>query len=590
MDDILILLDDPLDDPRSAPGRARKLGHCAFHLHSTDNMMKQSRVIVAFAALTACTAPVRSGTDPVRASVSVDRMTTDVRTVSSDAFLGRGPATRGEELTVNYIRDQLITAGVQPGGPNGSWFQEVPLSQSDITGTPSLSVTVGGRTIALRQGEQIAVRASMQNVERVDIQNAPMVFLGYGVRAAERNWDDFKGESVRGKVGIVLINDPDFETGQGDFGGKAMTYYGRWTYKYEEAARQGLAGLLIVHETAPASYGWATVKNSNTNTMFDIVRANPAEVHPLLEGWVQRDDAVRFFTAAGQDFEALKRRAQSRDFRPVPLGNATFSASYQVRRRTIRSKNVMGRLAGTTHPNETVLYGAHWDHLGVGAPDTRGDSIYNGAVDNGTGIAAVLELARVFAAGPRTQRSLVFAFWTAEEKGLLGSEYYASSPVYPLESTVAGFNIDALSATGRARDVLVVGYGQSDLEDRLKDVLAVSNRVITPDASPEAGYFFRSDHFPMAKRGVPMLYMDSGSDLLTGGAAAGKLADDTYRKDAYHQPADEYNPAWNFSGIAEDVAVLHGLGMNLANSRVWPNYRETSEFRPVRDKTAARRQ
>ncbi|MEO8192846.1 MAG: M28 family metallopeptidase, partial [Gemmatimonadales bacterium] len=325
-------------------------------------------------------------------------------------------------------------------------------------------------------------------------------------------------------------------------------------------------------------------------TMFDIVRANPAEVHPLLEAWIQRDDAVRLFTAAGQDFEALKRRAQTREFRPVTLGNATFSANYQVKRQTIRSKNVLGRLPGATHPDETVLYGAHWDHLGVGAPDARGDTIYNGAIDNGTGIAAVLELARLFAAGPRPQRSIVFAFFTAEEKGLLGSEYYASNPVYPLETTVAGFNIDALSATGPARDVLVVGSGQTDIEDRLARLLASSNRVMTPDASPEAGYFFRSDHFPMAKRGVPMLYMDSGIDLLNGGTAAGKAADEKYRRDAYHQPADEYNPAtWNFSGIAEDVSVLHSLGMQLANSREWPNYRESSEFRPVRDRSAAAR-
>ena len=553
--------------------------------------MKHPRRIVVLVALTACTSAVRSGTEPGSASVNADRIAADVRTLSSDAFLGRGPATAGEELTVNYIRDRLQAAGVQPGGPNGSWFQEVPLSQSDIVGTPALSVSVNGQAIPLRQGEQIAVRASMQNVDRVNIENAPLVFLGYGIRAAERNWDDFKGENVRGKVGIVLINDPDFETGQGDFGGKAMTYYGRWTYKYEEAARQGLAGLLIVHETAPASYGWATVKNSNTNTMFDIVRPNPAEVHPLLEGWVQRDDAVSLFKAVGHDFEALKSRAQTRDFRPVALGNATFSASYQVRRQMIRSKNVLGRLPGTTHANETVLYGAHWDHLGVGAPDARGDSIYNGAVDNGTGIGAVLELARVFAAGSRTQRSLVFAFWTAEEKGLLGSEYYASSPVYPLETTVAGFNIDALAATGRARDVLVVGSGQTDIEDRLKDVLAVSTRVITPDPNPEAGYFFRSDHFPMAKRGVPMLYMDSGSDLLTGGTAAGRAADEAYRREAYHQPADEFNAAtWNFAGIAEDVAVLWRLGTSLAQSREWPNYRQSSEFRPVRDRSAARRQ
>jgi Zn-dependent M28 family amino/carboxypeptidase len=552
-------------------------------------MKRFACLLLLILASTGCTSLVTTRTATGSGAVNTDRIAADIRTVSADAFLGRAPATRGEELTTSYIRDRLQAAGVQPGGPNGSWFQEVPLSQSDIVGTPALSITAGGQTTALRQGEQIAVRASMQNVERVNIQNAPLVFLGYGVRAPERNWDDFKGESVRGKIGIVLINDPDFETGQGDFGGKAMTYYGRWTYKYEEAARQGLTGLLVIHETAPASYGWATVKNSNTNTMFDIVRDNPAEVHPLLEGWIQRDEAVRLFTAVGQDFETLKRRAQTREFRPVALGNATFSANYEVKRQTIRSKNVLGRLTGTAHPNETVLFGAHWDHLGVGAPDARGDTIYNGAVDNGTGIAAVLELARVFAAGPRTQRSLVFAFWTAEEKGLLGSEYYASNPVYPLETTVAGFNIDALSPTGRARDVLVVGSGQTDIEDRLQAVLASNNRVMTPDATPEAGYFYRSDHFPLAKRGVPMLYMDSGIDLLTGGTAAGSAADATYRRDAYHQPADEYRASWNLAGIAEDVAVLHQLGLQLANSREWPNYRASSEFRPVRDRTMTNR-
>ena len=552
--------------------------------------MKRSARLVVLVALGACAPAVSTTTAPANVTASKDRIAADIKTVSSDAFLGRGPATRGEELATSYIRDQLKAAGLQPGGPNGSWFQDVPLLQSDIVGKPSLSVTVNGENHPLTQGQEIAVRASMQNVSSVNIQNAPIVFLGYGIKAPERNWDDFKGENVRGKVGIVLVNDPDFETGQGDFGGKTMTYYGRWTYKYEEAARQGLAALLIVHETAPASYGWATVKNSNTNTMFDIVRPNPAEVHPLLEGWVQHDDAVQLFEAVGQSYDALKKLAQTREFKPVNLQGATFSASYQLKQETIHSKNVLGRLPGTTHPNETVLYGAHWDHLGVGAPDARGDTIYNDAVDNGTGIASVLELARMFASGPKPQRSVVFAFWTAEEKGLLGSEYYAANPVYPLETTVAGFNIDALSPTGRTHDAIVVGSGQSDLEDRLKAVLAANNRVITPDASPEAGYFFRSDHFPMAKRGVPMLYMDSGEDLLNGGVAGGKAYDAAYRRDAYHQPADEYDPAkWDLSGIAEDVGVLYSLGMQLADSRDWPNYRQTSEFRPVRDESAASR-
>ncbi|HJQ64936.1 MAG TPA: M28 family metallopeptidase, partial [Gemmatimonadales bacterium] len=512
--------------------------------------MKPSALALFGFALSACTSAAHPGQSTVsEAAIDPTRLAEHVRVLASDEYLGRGPATAGEETTVAYVALQFRGAGLQPGGPNGSWYQDVPLNQSSIVGAPDLSINVGGRRQALTQGEQIAVRASMQSVDRVDIANAPMVFLGYGVKAPERNWDDFKGADLRGKVGIVLVNDPDYETGQGDFGGKAMTYYGRWTYKYEEAARQGLAGMLVVHETAPASYGWATVKNSNTNMMFDIVRADPAAVHPLLEGWIQRDVTVELFRAAGQDFEALKRQAQTREFRPVPLGDATFSASYAVRRATIRSRNVIGRLAGSTHPDETILYAAHWDHLGVGAPDARGDSIYNGAVDNATGVAAVLELARVFAAGPRPERSIVFAAWTAEERGLMGSEYYAANPVYPLETTVAGFNVDALAPTGPARDVLIVGYGQSDLEDRLERILTDAGRVIARDPHPEAGYFFRSDHFPLAKRGVPMLYIDSGVDLLTGGTAAGDAADSAYRKDRYHQPADEYDAAtWNTTG------------------------------------------
>ena len=540
--------------------------------------------------VTACALPQSATNDPVGPTIDPARLAAHVRTLASDEFLGRGPATPGETRTVEYIVAQFRAAGVEPGGPNGSWYQEVPLMQSDIVGQPELAFNVAGRRQPLTQGEQIAVRATMQNIDRVAINGAPVVFLGYGVRAPERNWDDFKVMNLRGKVGIVLVNDPDFETGQGDFGGKAMTYYGRWTYKYEEAARQGLAGILVVHETEPASYGWATVKNSNTNTMFDIVRANPAEVHPPLEGWIQRDVAVQLLRAAGQDFEALKRQAQTREFRPVELREVTFSADYAVRRQTIRSRNVIGRVPGRTRPGETILYGAHWDHLGVGAPDARGDSIYNGAVDNATGMAALLELGRVFAAGQRPERSIVLAAWTAEEKGLLGSEYYAANPVYPLETTVAGFNIDALSPTGPARDVLIVGYGQSELEDQIEQQLRSEGRVIARDPHPEAGYFFRSDHFPMAKRGVPMLYVDTGQDLLSGGVAAGEAADAAYRRDRYHQPADEYDAAtWNFQGIAQDVSALYHMGLDLANSGAWPNYRATSEFRAIRDASAARR-
>jgi Zn-dependent M28 family amino/carboxypeptidase len=540
--------------------------------------------------LAACAASLpQATTGPDAAAVSADRLAQHIRVLASDAFLGRGPATRGEELTIAYIAEQFRLAGLEPGGPDGSWYQEVPLVMSDFTGTPEFAVTVGGQRRPLSQGGEIAVIPTLGGGDRVALADAPLVFLGYGVRAPERNWDDFKGQDLRGRIGVVLVNDPDFETGVGDFGGRAMTYYGRWTYKYEEAARQGLAGLLIVHETAPASYGWTVVANSFTATAFDIVRPDPSAVHPQLEAWIQRDLAVELLAAAGHDFEALKRRAQTREFAPVPLEGVTLTALFDVHRSTIASRNVLGRLPGATRPDETVLYGAHWDHLGIGPPDARGDSIYNGAVDNATGTAAVIELARVFAAGPRPARSLVFAAWAVEEKGLLGSEFYAANPVYPLETTVAGFNIDAMEPHGPARDLLVIGAGQSELEDHLARLLAADGRVATPDPNPEAGYFFRSDHFPMAKRGVPMLYVDSGEDLLDGGRAAGEANAAAYRRDRYHQPADEFDESWNLDGIAMDVALLHRMGLELANSRAWPNYLPTSEFRPVRDRSAERR-
>jgi Zn-dependent M28 family amino/carboxypeptidase len=549
--------------------------------------MKRLRAATVLFVLAACSRGDQSALAPIDAA----RLAEHIRVLASDEFMGRGPGTPGEDTTVAYIAEQLRSAGLEPAGTDGGWYQEVPLSQSAIVGRPVLAISVGGRRFTLTQGEQIVVRATTRNEDSVAIDRAPLVFLGFGVHAPERDWNDFQGQDLRGRVGVVLINDPDFESGQGDFGGKAMTYYGRWTYKYQEAARQGLAGLLIVHETEPASYGWATVANSNASTTFDIVRANPADVHPPVEGWIQRDLAVELFRAAGQDFEALKRRAQTREFRPVPLGDATFSATFNVRRATIQSRNVVGMLRGTTHADETILFGTHWDHLGIGAPGAAGDSIYNGAVDNATGVAAMLEIARTLAAAPRPQRSIVFAAWTAEEKGLLGSEYYAANPLYPLETTVAGINLDALEPHGPARDVIVVGYGQTDLEERLERLVAGVGRVVAHDPHPEAGYFFRSDNFSAAKRGVPVLYVDSGIDLLDGGRSAGEAAGAAYIRDRYHQPDDEFDPVtWNTAGMAEDAALLHRLALELANSREWPNYRETSEFRPIRDASASRRQ
>ena len=522
------------------------------------------------------------------------RLTEHVKVLSDDSFEGRGPATVGETKTVAYIAEQYAKAGLQPGGDKGkdgkrAWTQDVPLGRFDIDGPVAASFTVGGKTVSLAQGDDIAIRASMTGQKAVSLKNAPIVWAGYGVKAPERNWDDFKGLDVKGKIIVVLINDPDIETGEGDFGGKAMTYYGRWTYKYEEAARLGAAGVLIVHETKGASYGWATVKNSNTNTMFDIVRKDPTKAHTAIESWITRDVAVALFKDAGLDFEAEKKKAQGRDFQPVELKGATFSADFKVKPEVIVSKNVVGVLPGKTHPDEYVIYSGHWDHLGVGQPDARGDTIYNGAVDNATGVAAVIEQGRAFAAGPRPDRSIVFMTVTAEEKGLLGTEYYASNPLYPLSKTVAVINTDSLKPLGPARDFTVSGDARQDLLDLLIAEGKTVGRSYIPDPRPEAGSFYRSDHFPFAKRGVPAISFGGGIDIIDGKPGEARAWAEAYTKDKYHQPADEWSADWRMDGMVADLTLLHDLGSDLANSRIWPEWDKDSEFKAARDATRSER-
>ena len=521
------------------------------------------------------------------------RLSDEVKTLSSDAFEGRGPATAGEEKTVAWLIEQFKAAGLQPGGDlvdgKRGWTQAVPLLRSSIVGKPDVSVSVGGVKQALEQGGPIAVRAAVDGSTSVSVKDVPLVFVGYGVDAPERKWNDYAGVDLKGKIAIALVNDPDFETGEGDFGGKAMTYYGRWTYKYEEAARQGALGMLVVHETEPASYGWATVKNSNTNTMFDVVRKDPRSAHPTIEGWIQRDFAADLFKRAGLDFDALKKQAQQRGFKAVELKGATFAANYAVDSEVITSRNVVGRIEGAKRPDETVIYSGHWDHLGVGAPDAEGDTIYNGAVDNATGIAALIEIGRAFAQAPRPERSVVMLAVTAEEKGLLGSEYYASSPLYPLAKTVAVINMDALSPGGVARNFSTTGSAKSDLLDALVAEGKAAGLAYVTDQHPEAGLFFRSDHFPFAKRGVPALSYGSGDDLVEGGKAAGEAEGKDYNQKRYHQPADEWRAEWTFASMAHDLPVLYRLGASLANSNRWPGWGADSEFRAIREKTASER-
>ncbi|HXA38878.1 MAG TPA: M28 family metallopeptidase [Phenylobacterium sp.] len=551
--------------------------------------MKKLLLSVAACAL-ATTAFAAPAADP---KIDPALISEHIKVLSSDAFEGRGPATPGEVKSVAYITKEFKAVGLQPGGDKTktgrAWTQDVPLAEFDIKGPVAFTVKAGGAAQSWKQGVEIAIRAPETGVDHIDLKDIPVVFVGYGVKAPERKWDDFKGVDLHGKLALVLVNDPDYETGKGDFGGKAMTYYGRWTYKYEEAARQGALGFIVIHETGPASYGWNTVKNSNTNAVFDIIRKDPSKVHAPIEAWIQRDQTVDLFRQAGLDFEALKKQAQTRDFKPVTLKGVTMSTAFKVEAKHVISHNVVGVLPGTKHPNERVIYSAHWDHLGVGLPDARGDRIYNGAVDNASGVAGMIEMARAFARAPRTERTVQFMAVTAEEKGLLGSEYYATNPLYPLATTVANINTDGGAVNGPAKDISVSGDAGLTLQDDLIRVGKDHGRYFTADARPEAGSFFRSDHFSFAKQGVPALSFHSGQDLVKGGVAAGRAASEAYTRDKYHQPADEFDPNWDLTGMSQDLAILYDLGTQLANSREWPEWKPGSEFKAARDKTAALR-
>jgi Zn-dependent M28 family amino/carboxypeptidase len=549
--------------------------------------------MIKIVLLAAAAALVAGSALAAPAAIDPKVMSQDIKVLSSDAYEGRGPATRAEPKTIAYIVGQFKAAGLQPAGDKTkagrAWTQNVPLAEFQHLKAPVTTVRAGGQTLNFKQGEDVALRAAQTGQTHVAIKDAPVVFIGYGVKAPERNWDDFKGVDLHGKVALVLVNDPDFETGVGDFGGKAMTYYGRWTYKYEEAARQGAAGMIVIHERAPAAYGWNTVKNSNTNQVFDIIRKDPAKAHVPVEGWIQRDPTVALLKAAGLDFEALKKQAQTRDFKPVTLKGVTWSTDMSVKAEHVISHNIVGALPGKTRPNERVIYTAHWDHLGVGLPDARGDRIYNGAVDNASGVAELIQLARLHAKAPRADRTVMFMSVTAEEKGLLGSEYYATNPLYPLATTVANINMDSMNVYGRTHDVSTSGNAPLTLQDDLVDVARSHNMSFTKDSHPETGGFYRSDHFSFAKRGVPAMSIGAGNDFETGGVAAGEAAGLAYVKDKYHQPADEYDPNWDLSGMVQETEVLYDLGRRLSTSREWPEWKAGAEFKAARDKTAAAR-
>ncbi|MCT2559762.1 M28 family metallopeptidase [Tsuneonella sp. YG55] len=526
--------------------------------------------------------------------IEAGRLAESVRTLASDQFEGRAPGTAGEERTVGYLIGRLQALGLDPGGRDGSWTQVVPLLHTRL-GAP--------RALAFRHGEKIRPLAfpddvylsTLQPSDAVEIAEAPLVFVGYGVNAPERGWDDFKGIDLKGKVAVFLVNDPDFHAAKGEpvagtFGGRTMTYYGRWTYKFEEAARRGAVGALIVHETAAAGYGWNVIRSPGGEN-YDVVR-DPGKVTSLaLQGWISGETARALFSDAGYDLAKLSAAARRKDFRPVDL-KTTFSASFPVKQEVVRSQNVLARIPGAARPDEVVMYGAHWDAYGAGEPDAQGRIYRAGANDDALGVAALLEIARSFRAAPAPERSVVFAFWTAEERGLLGSEYYAANPVYPLDTTVANFAIDILQTAGRARDVILVGKGQTTLEDDLARFADAQGRTVSEESLPERGLFYRADHFSLAKRGVPVLLLmgiAGASDLVEGGTAAGQAWVDAYTGTCYHAACDAWSEEWNLAGAVQDIALFRDIGAELANSDRWPGWKAGSEFKSIRDASEAAR-
>ncbi|RYF92248.1 MAG: M20/M25/M40 family metallo-hydrolase [Caulobacteraceae bacterium] len=520
----------------------------------------------------------------------------DTRVLASEAFEGRAPGAAAEQKTIDYIVKRFTESGLEPGGENGGWTQKVSLVRTQVKPGGTLSVSVGGKARGLEQFKDIYVN-TVRPTDRIAVKDAGLVFVGYGVNAPERGWDDFKGVDVKGKIVVFLINDPDFEAAAGEpvagkFGGRAMTYYGRWTYKYEEAARRGAAGALIVHETPGAGYGWVTVVAPQGEN-FDVARADGGAGRVPFQGWIERGAAAELFASAGLDLETLKVQARTAGFKPVELKAARFSADLAVEHTSVESRNVIGKLTGAKRPDETVAYAGHWDAYGLAdKPDAAGRRMRPGALDDAIGIAGLFEIARNFKAGPPPERTVLFAAWTAEERGLLGSEYFAQHPTVSLERMAGAYTLDVLQPVGPARDVVLVGAGQNALEDGLATAARTQGRVITPDARPERGLFYRADHFSLAKRGVPVVLimaLGGGPDLVEGGRASGDQWVSDYTATAYHQTGDVWSADWDLRGAAMDVDLVFQAGKALANSSDWPGWKAGSEFGPVREGSADRR-
>ncbi|WP_374411191.1 M28 family metallopeptidase [Novosphingobium colocasiae] len=550
--------------------------------------MKKLLPLAAGLLITGCAmpqTPPQSAASP--SAISVDTLKSVTERLSADDFEGRAPSTATEPMVLDYIVSTFRKAGLKPGY-KGQWLQEVPTVE--ITGDhySPLTVSGAGKPLQFAFGSDY-VGVSYRPVPHTALKDAELVFVGYGINAPELGWNDYAGIDMKGKIAVILVNDADYAnaTEDGPFKGRRMTWYGRWPYKYEEAARQGAAGAIIIHDTFPAAYGWNVVNSSWTGAQYYVKTPQDGMDQTQFNGWLQKPAAEAILKAAGKDLASLTAAAQKAGFRAVPLGlKASVAFDNTVRRST--SHNVVGVLPGTSRPEEAVLYSAHWDHLGRCTPDASGDDICNGAVDNATGVAALAAIAEAESKAGGAARSQVFVALTLEESGLLGSAYYAQDPAVPLDHTVGGVNMDALAPGGRARDYAMIGGDKSDLTALFRKELAAEGLVESAEEGTEKGHYYRSDHFSLAKRGVPMFNLGRGVDLVNGGKAAGEAADADYTQNRYHQPGDEYSADWNWDGIVEDVTLFYRLGRALADSDAWPNWHEGDEFRAIRDASCAK--
>lgn len=540
--------------------------------------MKKILYLVAPAILFSCA----TSEEPKLAQVEESTLKSVVEVLSSDDFQGRKPFTEGETKTVNYLKEQFEAFGLEPGNGD-SYFQDVPMVE--LTAIPSETMTIsGGASDVILNVAEDFVAYTEQVVEETSINASELVFAGYGVVAPEYGWNDYEGLDVKGKTVVVLVNDPGFASGDSTFfKGETMTYYGRWTYKYEEAARQGAAGCLIIHETVPAGYPWLVVRNSWSGASLYLDKSGD-EFQSDVIGWITREAAIRVFEASGQDMKNYAERSRSADFKGVSLGlNASVSVKNKIKKDV--SKNVMAKITGSKRPDEVVIYSAHWDHLGIG-PEIDGDSIYNGAHDNSTGTATLLGIAEAFSKSTKPERTIVFLAVTAEEQGLLGSKHYAENPIYPVAKSVANINMDGISYLGPMKDLTVIGYGQSELEDMAEEVAKKQGRYVIPDPDAGKGYFFRSDHFQFAKVGIPALYAAGSYEHMTKGVDYIKEKNQEYLSTAYHRPQDEYDAeTWVFDGMALEGQLMLEVGAKIANSEIWPRWKDGSEFKSIREKS-----